>query len=80
MFFPYFFIHPFLSVGMFMPLCGPVFCARKVGDRDLLLLSDVYISAHELFALQTIGDMCRIDLLSKNLLANVFRNSRKRNN
>ena len=37
-----------------------------------MLLSDVYISAHELFALQTIGHMCRIDIVSKNLLANVF--------
>ena len=26
------------------------------------------------------GDMSRIDLVSKNLLANVFRNCRKRNN
>ena len=37
-----------------------------------MLLSDVYISAHELFVLQTIGHMCRIDIVSKNLLANVF--------
>ena len=27
-----------------------------------------------------LGDMSRIDLVSKNLLANVFRNCRKRNN
>ena len=37
-----------------------------------MLLSDVYISAHELFALQTIGHMRRINIVSKNLLANVF--------
>ena len=80
MFFPYFLIHSFPSVRIFMPLCGPVFCPRKAGERDLLLLSDVYISAHELFALQKIGHMCRIDIGSKNLLANVFRNCRKRNN
>ena len=80
MFFPYFLIHSFPCFRIFIPLCGAVFCPRKTGERDLLLLSDVYISAHELFALQKIGHMCRIDIGSKNLLANVFRNCRKRNN